>query len=668
MNIGPLVAIVPVVLAVAMIILIIRRNITGRSESISRDITAAIPAIVILMVAALLIGSFASTVDKNVYEVYDCVPLSSFGSGATIEGDCVETVTIGDTEYVRMTDLGTFTVSSGEKSKEYKVTKAKLDLVLLTGQSNSLFYTAPSFYTGDSPVAPGKAFYFGTETPDGNYAGIPRSSNASALDSAEIVDVTNDSGSVNIAAMYPAFCSDYVQETGHRVLVVNTGVGGQSIYQWLDGYPCDLWMHDVFDRLDEVVSDGKVELTPTVALWSQGESDAAQTVGWYKYHLEKVLENLWGGDYGYKFRNVLSVLPRHSSIASPTNPAIAQEQVASQQSGFTIASSLPVHFTSAQTRDGIHYTQTVYGWLGEAFARSAASVMGYRTVAESLVLPIDVGVVASLPDKAGVYGTSGKTYDVTATWTVTSDPSVYDGALSGAPSGTALIDGLSTQAIPSNPAFFTFSEDGASITGITSAAAGASMLVLPSSYNGTTITAIGDNAFSSSEIVGVCCLPDTSITTIGSRAFKNCASLTSVSLPKATAIPYECFNGCLHLETVDLPSAASSAYTAFQNCKALVDVELPSLTRTNGGLFINCLALKTVSLPSIQTMKANDFQYCMAIESVTFGDGLAEVASSTFPNWTFYASDGTTTIDKTVASNLAGHTFAGTASALVMQS
>ena len=31
-------------------------------------------------------------------------------------------------------------------------------------------------------------------------------------------------------------------------------------------------------------------------------------------------------------------------------------------------------------------------------------------------------------------------------------------------------------------------------------------------------------------------------------------------------------------------------------------------------------------------------------------------------------SDGTTVIDKTVASNLAGHTFKGTASALVMQS
>lgn len=662
-----IVMLVPVLLAVALIVGIIRKNVTERRSGDPVDIRGAIPAVIVLLVAVLVIGSMAEVAEDR-YEVYDCVPLSSFGSGATVSGDCAEIVTIGDEQYVRMTDVGTFTVSSGGDSKEFKVTKAKLDLVLLTGQSNSLFYTAPSFYSGDSPVAPGKAFYLGTETPDGNYAGIPRSSDPSALDSAGIVDVTSDSGSVNIAAMYPAFCSGYVEETGHRVLVVNTGVGGQSIYQWLDGYPCDLWMHDVFDRLDEIVSEGKVELTPTVALWSQGESDSGQTVGWYKYHLEKVLDNLWGGDYGYSFKKVLSVLPRHSSRESPTNPAIAQEQVASQQGGFVIASSLPVHFTSAQTRDGIHYTQTVYGWLGEAFARSAASVMGYRPVTQSLVLPIDVGVVASLPDKAGVYGTSGETYEVTATWTVTSDPSVYDGALSGAPSGTVLIGGLSVQAIPSNPAFFTFSEDGATITGVTEAATGASMLVLPSSYNGTTVTAIAASAFASSGIAGVCCLPDTSIATIGARAFKGCASLTSVSLPKATTIPYECFSGCTLLETVEFPSAVSSAYTAFQNCKALVDVELPSLTQTKGGLFINCLALETVSLPSIQTLKANDFQYCMAIESVTFGDGLAEVANSTFPNWTFYAADGTTTIDKTVASNLAGHTFAGTASALVMQS
>lgn len=668
---GTLILIIPVLLIIVVIMLVIRLLSGGYEpgEGIIRSIVGLVPIIVVVGAAIMMITSMANIVDPSddEFEIYDCVPLSTFGSGATVSGDCAEIATIGGEQYVRMTDIGTFTVDTENSSKEYKVTKAKLDLVLLTGQSNSLFFTAPSFYTGESPVAPGKAFYFGTETPDDNFAGIPRSSNASALESANIVDVTNDSGSVNIAAMYPAFCSDYVKETGHRVLVVNTGIGGQSIYQWLDGYPCDLWMHSVFDRLDEVVSEGKVELAPTVALWCQGESDSAQTVYWYKYHLEKVLDNLWDGDYGYSFKKVLSVLPRHSSRDSPTNPAIAQEQMAAQQSGFVIASSLPTHFTSAQTRDGIHYTQEVYGWLGEAYARSAASVMGYRPVTESLVLPIDTGVVASLPDTASVYGTSGRIYDVSASWTVTSDPSIYSASLSRAPSGTVLIDGLTVQAIPSNPAFFTFSDDGATITGITAAATGASMLVLPSSYNGTTITAIGDNAFSSTEIVGICCLPDTSISTIGARAFKGCASLTSVSLPKATAITYECFSGCLHLETVDLPMAASSAYTAFQNCKALVDVELPSLTRTNGGLFINCLALKTVSLPSIETLKANDFQYCMAIESVTFGNGLTEVATNTFPNWTFYGSDGTTAIDKTVAANLAGHTFTGTASALVLQ-
>lgn len=651
MNIGPLVAIVPVVLAVAMIILIIRRNVTGRSESISRDITAAIPAIVVLMVAALLIGSFASTVDKNTYELYDCVPLSEFGSDATIDGDCAEVVTIGGEQYVRMTSLGTFTASSGSQTKDYNVVKAHMDLVLIAGQSNCYFFTAPSLYDGPTTVAPGKAFYLGSGQPTDGFAGIPREEVSGSLDSSAIMDYVASDGSVNVAGMYPSFCGGYVSETGHRVLVVNTAIGGQGIDRWVPGQRCDVWMHDVLDHLKDIVSDGSVVLNPTVALWSQGEADVARSVSWYEERMVPLLQRLWGGDYGYSFENVLSVLPRHATYTNPVNPAIAQEEIASEYEHFVIASTLPVNFTSSQMRDGAHYTQEAYGWLGEAFARSAAEVLGDTPSPETLVLPVEVGAVETLPAQAGVYGTSGELYTVASRWSATSDPSVYTASYSRAPSGTVIASGLSSEAYPCKPSLFTYDDTGSTITGLSSAGAGATHLVIPTAYDGKSISWIGNAAFQdNTTVTHLMMLPDSGLLGVSASAFRGCTSLKEADVPESCYVfGNYAFTGCSSLESFEIPAAAGTL----------------SLK-----MFENCVSLGSVNIPSTVTQVTKDaFQGCTGTTEVSFGTGFAAtLQENCFGAWTFYASDGTTVIDKTDASNLAGNTFKGTASALVMQS
>lgn len=62
MDISTLVAIIPVILAAALIIVIVRRNLTEREPGQPLDIAGAIPAFVILMVAVILIGGMASSV------------------------------------------------------------------------------------------------------------------------------------------------------------------------------------------------------------------------------------------------------------------------------------------------------------------------------------------------------------------------------------------------------------------------------------------------------------------------------------------------------------------------------------------------------------------------------------------------------------------------------
>ena len=96
----------------------------------------------------------------------------------------------------------------------------------------------------------------------------------------------------------------------------------------------------------------------------------------------------------------------------------------------------------------------------------------------------------------------------------------------------------------------------------------------------------------------------------------------------------------------------------------LESVSLPSATSIADAAFIGCASLASVSLPSATSIGANAFSGCVAMTSMSFGP-LTTVGTNAFYGLTFYDSDGTTVLDKTVAANLASSTFEGTASALV---
>lgn len=249
------------------------------------------------------------------------------------------------------------------------------------------------------------------------------------------------------------------------------------------------------------------------------------------------------------------------------------------------------------------------------------------------------------------------------------------------------------------PELFTYSEDGTEVTGLTDLGLTATTLVIPAtSPDGTVILAIGagpDNAstlgggavtdvmFVSGSINNIkqraflnCVtlrsidMPDT-LTTLGAAAFSGCRALTSVELPsKLETVSYNVFHGCLALSSVTIPNSLTVIGTAmFSGCTALTSVELPStLTEIRANAFDGCTSLSSIDIPaSVKTIGAQAFINCTGITKVSFKSSFsgATVTETSFGSWTFYATNGTTELDKTDPAALAGSTFEGTAAALV---
>lgn len=414
------------------------------------QIRAVIPIIVLASLAAFLLVTIAVQWDENdraeqerQLEYLDCVPLASFGDIETIDGPG-EIVSIGGKDYIRLTDVGTLSVKTRTGSASYPVGPAHLTLLLISGQSNSVFFTSPDYFTAVDWIAPGKAFFFGTETSEDDTRG--GAATPESIGDSSILDLVAPDGTMRMSQMYPELCRAWFSESGGRILVLNTGIGGQAIREWdIPTGRCSAWMTTALDYLKKAVGeDGRIVVEPLAVLWSQGESDYSRTEEYYEERFEALVENFRTGAWGYSFPNVLTSLPRSPNVDGVIAPALAQMSVAEENEDVIVATSLPLHFTREQTRDGIHYTQEAYGWIGEAFGRSLAEISGLKEIKETIVLAESLGTVAELPDMVTAWGTSGAAYELTATWT--ESDGVWTAELSGNPIGTRIMPGLAATA------------------------------------------------------------------------------------------------------------------------------------------------------------------------------------------------------------------------------
>lgn len=236
-----------------------------------------------------------------------------------------------------------------------------------------------------------------------------------------------------------------------------------------------------------------------------------------------------------------------------------------------------------------------------------------------------------------------------------------------------------------------YTYSGSLISGLQQDASGAKILVLPNRTGFTEITGIAANAFyQNTNITAVYSLPGSGNTTINSHGFEDCTALETVILPDSmgTIASYG-FKGCTSLTGMELPDTMRALGSfSFRGCTALASMGFnEGLTTIGGSAFRDCTVISSAMFPStlqtiessafnisgvteayfpasITTLAADAFKNCNLIEKVTFASGFSPSDYTPF-SWTFYASDGTTQIDKTVPANLAGKTFEGVYNALV---
>ena len=180
---------------------------------------------------------------------------------------------------------------------------------------------------------------------------------------------------------------------------------------------------------------------------------------------------------------------------------------------------------------------------------------------------------------------------------------------------------------------------------------------------------IGGRAFAGTGFTTVN-LPDT--VTFMDGAFVDCASLTSVNIPKNVTknLSFDCFENCPAISSITV-SEGNPVYHAANNClikteskellmacktsvipddgsvtvigdaafsgfQSLTTLTIPEgVTTLESSAFANCTNLKTISLPSTLTkIEAGAFYGCTSLNNVTIPTGVTEIQSGAFSDCT----------------------------------
>lgn len=162
------------------------------------------------------------------------------------------------------------------------------------------------------------------------------------------------------------------------------------------------------------------------------------------------------------------------------------------------------------------------------------------------------------------------------------------------------------------------------------------------SYNGFTFTIYGDYCSvemgdsKDKDIVIPSTYKDLPVKCIEAYGFRNCAFLTSVSIPDSiTAIEHAAFEGCSSLTSIIIPDSVTAiGFSAFQYCTSLTRVTLgDNVCGIGDEAFSGCEELTEIRFPdSLTKIGINAFRNCSALSSVNFGDGMVLIEDGAFQN------------------------------------
>ena len=136
------------------------------------------------------------------------------------------------------------------------------------------------------------------------------------------------------------------------------------------------------------------------------------------------------------------------------------------------------------------------------------------------------------------------------------------------------------------------------------------------------------------EIVIPTVLSGCPVKTIEENAFKNCASLSSITIPNSVmVIGAWAFAECTDLSSIRIPNSVKSiGDRAFQNCNNLTTVTLGNQLMTIGGYaFTKCENLSSIVIPnSVKDLGEFAFSHCSGLTSVKIGNGITSIKAGTF--------------------------------------
>jgi hypothetical protein len=147
------------------------------------------------------------------------------------------------------------------------------------------------------------------------------------------------------------------------------------------------------------------------------------------------------------------------------------------------------------------------------------------------------------------------------------------------------------------------------------------------------------------------------LSSIEVNAFVGCSNLVSADLNGATTIVHGAFSGCEKLQTLVMKEVTviendtASSNGAFHNCASLVSVSLPKAEKIGKKSFNSCDSLSTVYAPQAQIIEEKAFAGCRQLVSLTLGETPPELGEDVFakgkPEFIYVPSSSVTTYKNT---------------------
>lgn len=357
-------------------------------------------AVAIVVIMTVLVPMIPAGSDTDGW-TYDDYIRSDAGDSAT---GAFEIVDIGGQSYVHAKSVGTGAIVHSDGSiSEYTVSKAKLDLVFIFGQSNAAYRNPDPDVVSPRPAL-GTGFYFGFSD---RYAALAsENSTGMVYQDATFWSMYDDSGELRIGDKAPALTYEYNRITGHKVYIVDGAIGGRPLVDFLPESSY-VWTYgkNVLERALSLVDESLFDLHVGPYVWVQGEANASSSVNSYYYGFLTMHKAIQDGKLGVPLETAyISLMP-----SKYPNSREAQELLAENNPSIIIATDLANTFTienGLMGSDNTHYTQAGNNLIGSALGKAIAedsgfsksSVSDYGTILQVvpviLILALVVGVIA----------------------------------------------------------------------------------------------------------------------------------------------------------------------------------------------------------------------------------------------------------------------------------